>query len=67
MAFFDFPGGASPEYGIYVALAAATTVMSAAGDYSTLRGAPAFPSLRETRLEPPPSHSLSPGCETSRA
>ncbi len=45
LVFFDFPEGASREVGAYVALVSAFTVMSAAGDYRTLRGAPAFPRM----------------------
>lgn len=43
---FDFPDGASRDVGAYLALVAAIVIMSGAGDYSTLRGAPAFPKLR---------------------
>jgi hypothetical protein len=42
---FDFPEGADPEIGVYVALISAIMVMGGAGDYSSLRGAPAFPRL----------------------
>jgi hypothetical protein len=42
---FDFPEGADPEIGAYVALISAIAVMGGAGDYSSLRGAPAFPPI----------------------
>jgi len=43
LAFFDFPHGAGREVGVYLALVSALAVMGGAGDYGTLRGAPAFP------------------------
>jgi hypothetical protein len=48
---FDFPGGADRQIGAFLALAAAITIAGGAGDYRPLRGAPWFPSTRETRLE----------------
>lgn len=45
VVFFDFPTGASREAGCFVALVCAVAVMGGAGDYRTLRGAPAFPSM----------------------
>jgi hypothetical protein len=42
---FDFPDGASRDVGAYLALVAAIVIMTGAGDYSTLRGAPMFPRL----------------------
>lgn len=42
---FDFPSDASPEVGAFIALASAIAIMGGAGDYSTLRGAPAFPRI----------------------
>jgi hypothetical protein len=55
LILFDFPSGASPEVGIFLALVAAIAVAVGAGDYSTLRGAPLFPRIdggerRESRL-----------------
>ena len=43
LVIFDFPDGASREIGVYLALIAAMAVAGGAGDYATLRGAPAFP------------------------
>lgn len=45
MLFFDFPAGASREIGAYLALLSAVAIMGGAGDYRTLRGAPAFPAM----------------------
>ncbi len=42
LLLFDFPD-ASREIGAYLALASAIAIMGGAGDYATLRGAPAFP------------------------
>ena len=42
---FDLPDGAGAAWGVYSALGGAVAVMSACGDYRTLRGAPAFPRL----------------------
>ena len=47
LLLFDFPDGASREIGAYLALVGAVVIMCGAGDYSTLRGAPVFPRLRE--------------------
>jgi hypothetical protein len=49
LLLFDLPPGASPDAGIYVALAAAVVVMCGAGDYSVMRGAPLFPRVSATR------------------
>jgi hypothetical protein len=43
LILFDFPADGSPEVGAFVALASAVAIMCGAGDYRTLRGAPAFP------------------------
>jgi hypothetical protein len=43
LILFDFPEGAGHEAGVYLALAGAVAIMGGAGDYATLRGAPAFP------------------------
>jgi len=43
LVFFDFPEGAGRELGVWLGLAGAVVQMMAAGDYSVLRGAPAFP------------------------
>ena len=43
LLIFDFPDGAGREAGVFLALAGAIAVMGGAGDYGTLRGAPAFP------------------------
>jgi hypothetical protein len=43
LILFDFPKAASREIGAFLALVAAMAVAGAAGDYSTLRGAPLFP------------------------
>jgi hypothetical protein len=45
LAIFDFPADASREAGVFVALAAATAIAGAAGDYRVLRGASWFPRL----------------------
>ena len=45
LVIFDFPEGASREIGVFLALIGTMTVAGGAGDYSTLRGAPAFPRL----------------------
>jgi hypothetical protein len=45
LVLFDFPQGAGREIGVYVALVSAIAVMSGAGDYSTLHGAPLFPAI----------------------
>ena len=42
---FDFPSGAGREPGVFLALISAMAIAGAAGDYSTLRGAPVFPRL----------------------
>ena len=42
---FDLPAGASPAWGAFAALAGAVVVMGFFGDYRSVRGAPAFPSL----------------------
>lgn len=42
LMLFDFPD-ASREIGSYLALVSAIAIMGGAGDYATLRGAPAFP------------------------
>lgn len=47
LAFFDFPADASRGAGVFLALAGVVAVMGGAGDYRVLRGAPAFPRLRE--------------------
>ena len=41
----DLPAGASPAWGIFAALAGAVAVMGVCGDYRSVRGGPAFPSL----------------------
>jgi hypothetical protein len=43
--FLDMPAGAAPAYGAVIALAGAIAVATVCGDYSVLRGAPAFPRL----------------------
>jgi hypothetical protein len=45
LAIFDFPADARREAGVFVALAAATAIAGAAGDYRVLRGASWFPRL----------------------
>ena len=45
LLIFDFPAGADREAGVFLALLAAMAVAGGAGDYSTLRGAPAFPRI----------------------
>jgi hypothetical protein len=45
LLLFDFPEGADRELGAFLALIAAMTIAGGAGDYSTLRGAAAFPRL----------------------
>ena len=45
----DLPAGAGPAWGVFAALAGAVAVMGVFGDYRTLRGAPAFPSLGSAR------------------
>jgi hypothetical protein len=45
LIIFDFPSGVSREVGVFLALISAMAVAGGAGDYSTLRGAPAFPRL----------------------
>jgi hypothetical protein len=45
LILFDFPSGASPEVGIFLALVAAIAIAGGAGDYGTLRGAPLFPRI----------------------
>jgi hypothetical protein len=45
LILFDFPSGASPEVGSFLALVAAIAIAAGAGDYSTLRGAPLFPRI----------------------
>jgi hypothetical protein len=52
LVLFDFPAGASPELGVYLALGAAAVIMVGAGDYGSLRGEPAFPRLRGDEAEP---------------
>jgi hypothetical protein len=42
---FDFPSGADPEIGAFLALVGAAAIAGGSGDYSTLRGAPMFPRL----------------------
>jgi len=37
LVIFDFPAGADPEIGVYLALIAAITIAGGAGDYSVLR------------------------------
>lgn len=54
LVIFDFPDGASREIGVFLALIGAMAVAGGAGDYSTLRGAPAFPKL-------PPAAESRPG------
>jgi hypothetical protein len=46
---FDFPAGASPDTGAYLALIAAIAIMGGAGDYSVLR--------RGSRTDPASSES----------
>ncbi len=45
----DLPAGASGEWGIVAALAGAVAVMAVFGDYRSVHGAPAFPSLGSAR------------------
>jgi hypothetical protein len=47
LLLFDFPHGATREAGAYLALTATLLIAGAAGDYSTLHGAPLFPRLRD--------------------
>jgi hypothetical protein len=49
--FFDFPDGAGRDLGAWVGLAGAVVQMMAAGDYSLLRGAPAFPRTAKPEAE----------------
>lgn len=51
LILFDFPAGASPEIGAYLALLATIAITAGVGDYSTLRGAPLFPRI-DARSEP---------------
>lgn len=41
----DFPSGASPEVGVFLALAATIAIAGGTGDYSVLRGASLFPRI----------------------
>jgi len=45
---FDYPVDSGPAIGAFVALVSAIAVMGGAGDYSTLRGAPAFPRIERS-------------------
>jgi hypothetical protein len=45
LLILDFPEETSREIGPFVALISTIAVMGGAGDYSSLRGAPAFPPL----------------------
>jgi hypothetical protein len=45
LLIFDFPDGADPEIGAFLALVAAMTIAGGAGDYRPLRGAPWFPKV----------------------
>jgi hypothetical protein len=45
LILFDFPSGATPEIGVFLALLAAIAILGGSGDYSPLRGAPLFPRI----------------------
>ena len=48
---FDVPAGGGAEAGAFIALGSAILIASAAGDYGSFRGEPAFPRL--TRAQAP--------------
>ena len=45
LLIFDFPAGADPKVGVFLALVGAMAVAGGAGDYRVLRGAPVFPRI----------------------
>jgi hypothetical protein len=53
LLLLDFPDGASPGIGAFVALIAAVAIAGGAGDYRTFRGAPLFPRLADDEPRAP--------------
>jgi hypothetical protein len=54
LLIFDFPAGADPEIGAYLALIAAIAIMGGAGDYSVLRRRPRAGSASADRAQRAP-------------
>lgn len=55
LILFELPEGADAGAGILLALGSAVVVAAVTGDYSVLRGAPAFPRLDRERTARPPA------------